>query len=110
MVRGGVYWPVTRVSRPKHRPPGPDDKACIDQQRNAVRLGNGLAVEALDREPEEDWLRTALDALVAHVRATGAKRLAVERFDGEPVTESECISMLIDAGFVIGPRRAVFRP
>ncbi len=62
------------------------------------------------RDPEEDWLRTALDALVAHVRATGAKRLAVERFDGEPVTESGCISMLIDAGFVIGPRRAVFRP
>jgi ATP-dependent Lhr-like helicase len=62
------------------------------------------------REPEEDWLRTALDALVAHVRATGAKRLAVERFDGEPVTESDCISLLIDAGFVIGPRRAVFRP
>ncbi|MET0562880.1 MAG: helicase-related protein, partial [Gaiellaceae bacterium] len=62
------------------------------------------------RDPEEDWLRTALDALVAHVRATGAKRLAVERFDGEPVTESECVSLLIDAGFVIGPRRAVFRP
>jgi ATP-dependent helicase Lhr and Lhr-like helicase len=62
------------------------------------------------RDPEEDWLRTALEALVAHVRATGAKRLAVERFDGEPVTESDCISLLIDAGFVIGPRRAVFRP
>jgi ATP-dependent Lhr-like helicase len=62
------------------------------------------------RDPEEEWLRKALEALVAHVRATGAKRLAVERFDGEPVTESECISLLIDAGFVIGPRRAVFRP
>jgi ATP-dependent Lhr-like helicase len=62
------------------------------------------------REPEEDWLRTALEALVAHVRATGAKRLAVERFDGQPVTGWDGISMLIDAGFVIGPRRAVFRP
>jgi len=62
------------------------------------------------RDPEEGWLRTALEALVGHVRATGAKRLAVERFDGEPVTESECVSLLIDAGFVIGPRRAVFRP
>src|SRR5262245_10677976 len=62
------------------------------------------------RDPEEDWLRTALEALIAHVRATGAKRLAVERFDGEPVTESECVSLLIDAGFVMGPRRAVFRP
>ncbi len=62
------------------------------------------------REPEEDWLRKALEALVTHVRATGTKRLAVERFDGEPVIDSECISLLIDAGFVIGPRRAVFRP
>jgi ATP-dependent helicase Lhr and Lhr-like helicase len=62
------------------------------------------------REPEEEWLREALEALVAHVRATGAKRLAVERFDGEPVTDSECVSLLIDAGFVLGPRRAVFRP
>jgi ATP-dependent Lhr-like helicase len=62
------------------------------------------------REPEEDWLRNALEALVAHVRATGAKRLAVERFDGEPVIEFEGISLLIDAGFVVGPRRAVFRP
>ena len=62
------------------------------------------------REPEEEWLRVALTALVAHVRAVGGKRLAVERFDSEPVGETEIISLLIDAGFVIGPRRAVFRP
>jgi ATP-dependent helicase Lhr and Lhr-like helicase len=62
------------------------------------------------REPEEEWLREALAALVAHVKAGGAKRLAVERFDGEPVTEWDGISMLIDAGFVVGPRRAVLRP
>ena len=37
------------------------------------------------RDPDEAWLRPALDALVAHVRGGGAKRLAVERFDGEPV-------------------------
>ena len=40
------------------------------------------------RDPDEDWLRPALAALVAHVRRGGAKRLAVERFDGEPVTET----------------------
>jgi ATP-dependent helicase Lhr and Lhr-like helicase len=62
------------------------------------------------REPEEEWLREALAALVAHVKAGGAKRLAVERFDGEPVTDWDGISLLIDAGFVIGPRRAVLRP
>jgi ATP-dependent helicase Lhr and Lhr-like helicase len=61
------------------------------------------------REPKEEWLREALAALVAHVKSGGAKRLAVERFDGQPVVESECISLLTDAGFVIGPRRAVLR-
>jgi ATP-dependent Lhr-like helicase len=62
------------------------------------------------REPEEAWLREALAALVEHVRATGMKRLAVERFDGEPVGESEIMPLLLEAGFVQGPRRAVLRP
>jgi ATP-dependent Lhr-like helicase len=62
------------------------------------------------REPEEDWLREALTALVDHVRRSGAKRLAVERFDGEVVGESEIMPLLLEAGFVAGPRRATFRP
>ena len=62
------------------------------------------------REPDAAWLRPALDALVAHVRAGGAKRLAVERFDGEPVVESGALELLVDAGFLAGPRRAVLRP
>jgi ATP-dependent Lhr-like helicase len=62
------------------------------------------------REPDAEWLRPALDALVAHVRAGGAKRLAVERFDGEPVVESEIMALLVEAGFLAGPRRAVLRP
>jgi ATP-dependent Lhr-like helicase len=62
------------------------------------------------REPDDAWLRPALDALVAHVRAGGVKRLAVERFDGEPVVESEVLGLLVAAGFLAGPRRAVLRP
>jgi ATP-dependent Lhr-like helicase len=62
------------------------------------------------REPEEEWLRTALAALVEHVKRGGAKRLAVERFDGEPVGETEVMSLLLEAGFLAGPRRAVLRP
>jgi ATP-dependent Lhr-like helicase len=61
------------------------------------------------RDPEEAWLRPALAALVAHVRAGGAKRLAVERFDGEPVVETDAMQLLVDAGFLAGPRRAVLR-
>jgi ATP-dependent Lhr-like helicase len=56
-----------------------------------------------------EWLREALAALVAHVRRGGAKRLAVERFDGEPVTESFVMPLLVEAGFLAGPRRAVLR-
>jgi ATP-dependent Lhr-like helicase len=62
------------------------------------------------REPSPDWLRPAIEALVAHVRAGGAKRLAVERFDGEPVVGSEAMELLVESGFLAGPRRAVLRP
>jgi ATP-dependent helicase Lhr and Lhr-like helicase len=62
------------------------------------------------REPEEEWLRVALAALVEHVKRGGAKRLAVERFDGDPVAETAIYPLLLEAGFVAGPRRAVLRP
>jgi ATP-dependent helicase Lhr and Lhr-like helicase len=61
------------------------------------------------REPDEEWLRPAVAALVEHVLADG-KRLAVERFDGRPVTETEIMPLLLEAGFLAGPRRAVLRP
>ena len=62
------------------------------------------------RDPDEEWLRPAVAALVEYVRAGGAKRLAVERFDGRPVTETEIMPLLVEAGFLAGPRRAVLRP
>ncbi|HVM56604.1 MAG TPA: hypothetical protein VMT74_04000, partial [Gaiellaceae bacterium] len=61
------------------------------------------------REPDPDWLRPALAALVSYVRRGGAKRLAVERFDGEPVTDTPALELLVEAGFRAGPRRAVLR-
>ena len=62
------------------------------------------------REPGEDWLRPALAALVERVKTRGGKRLAVERFDGEPVGETDLMPLLLEAGFLAGPRRAVLRP
>jgi ATP-dependent helicase Lhr and Lhr-like helicase len=61
------------------------------------------------REPDEEWLRPALAALVDHVKRGGAKRLAVERFDSEAVVDSMIMPLLIEAGFLAGPRRAVLR-
>jgi ATP-dependent helicase Lhr and Lhr-like helicase len=70
----------------------------------------GRSLVAL-KEPEEDWLRVALAALVEYVRnGRAGKRLAVERFDGDPVGETEIMPLLREAGFVAGPRRAVLRP
>ncbi len=62
------------------------------------------------RESDNAWLRPALAALVEHVKNRRGKRLAVERFDGEPVSETELMPLLLEAGFLAGPRRAVLRP
>jgi hypothetical protein len=40
---------------------------------------------------------------------SGLKRLAVERFDGRPVGETEVVPLLVEAGFLRGPRRVVLR-
>jgi ATP-dependent helicase Lhr and Lhr-like helicase len=66
------------------------------------RGGKGLL--AL-REPDEDWLRPALEALAAEVRRGRVPRLGIERFDGEPVVGTEAGALLVELGFRQGPRR-----
>jgi ATP-dependent helicase Lhr and Lhr-like helicase len=61
------------------------------------------------REPEDGWLTEALAALVENMPRMRVKRLAVERFDGRPVGETEIMPLLLEAGFLAGPRRAVLR-
>jgi len=61
------------------------------------------------REPEDEWLRSALAALVESMPRMRLKRLAVERYDGQPVGETEIMPLLLEAGFLAGPRRAVLR-
>jgi ATP-dependent Lhr-like helicase len=61
------------------------------------------------RDPEATWLRPALDALVQHAAGLPLRRLAIERFDGQPVTQSEVLPLLVEAGFQAGPRRVVLR-
>ena len=56
------------------------------------------------REPG-DWLREALEALADHVRRGRLKRLALERFDGEPIVGSEHEELLVEIGFRQSPRR-----
>nr|MBA2581491.1 hypothetical protein [Thermoleophilaceae bacterium] len=51
------------------------------------------------------WLREALEALADHVRRGRLKRLALERFDGEPVVGSAVEPLLVELGFRQGPRK-----
>ena len=63
------------------------------------------------REPEEAWLRPALAALVDHVRRGGveaARGRALRRRARRP--RREVMPLLLEAGFLPGPRRAVLRP
>jgi ATP-dependent Lhr-like helicase len=51
------------------------------------------------------WLREALGALADHVQRGRLKRLALERFDGEPVVGSPYGVLLIELGFRQSPRK-----
>ena len=119
--RRSCWPPPIRRSRTARRCPGRSARVGAPRAspvRHVVLIG-GEAVLYVERggrslvplrDPDETWLRPALSALVAHVRQGGVKRLAVERFDGEPVTESDAMPLLVEAGFLAGPRRAVLRP
>jgi ATP-dependent helicase Lhr and Lhr-like helicase len=57
------------------------------------------------RQPDDGWLRPALEALADAVRRGRIPRLGLERFDGEPVVGSQVGGLLIELGFRQGPRR-----
>ncbi len=66
---------------------------------------SGRGLVSLADHPE-DWLPQALDALADFVRSGGPlRRLAVERFDGEPVMGSAVEPLLVERGFRPGPRQ-----
>ncbi|MBA2420853.1 MAG: hypothetical protein H0V57_06955, partial [Thermoleophilaceae bacterium] len=56
-------------------------------------------------EPGRDRLREALEALAESVRRGRLKRLAVERYDGEPVVGSTAGALLLELGFRQSPRK-----
>jgi ATP-dependent helicase Lhr and Lhr-like helicase len=51
------------------------------------------------------WVHEALEALADHVHRGRLKRMALERFDGEPVIGSVFGPLLIELGFRQGPRK-----
>ena len=70
--------------------------------------GKGLVAlrEPLDHEgAPASWLTQALEALADAVGRGRIGRLALERFDGQPVVGSALEATLIEAGFRQGPRK-----
>jgi ATP-dependent Lhr-like helicase len=57
------------------------------------------------RDPDDAWLRPALEALAEAVRRGRVPRLGIERFDGEPVVGSPTGELLVELGFRRSPRR-----
>jgi len=66
------------------------------------RGGKGLLALG---EPDRARLREALEALAESVRRGRLKRLAVERYDGEPVVGSAAGELLLELGFRQSPRK-----
>ncbi|MBA3305772.1 MAG: hypothetical protein H0U25_07595, partial [Thermoleophilaceae bacterium] len=72
------------------------------------RSGKGLLALRAPFEPAGQpagWLRDALEAVAESVRRGRIKRLALERFDGEPVVGSAFEALLVEVGFRQGPRK-----
>jgi ATP-dependent Lhr-like helicase len=97
-----LSWPQRESNRRPSRVPGAyvvtlDSEPVLYVERG----GKGLLPL---REPG-DWLREALEALADHVRRGRLKRLALERFDGEPIVGSEHEELLVEIGFRQSPRR-----
>jgi ATP-dependent Lhr-like helicase len=101
-------WPRREEGRRPSRVPGAH-VVTLDAEPvlYVERGGKGLVTlrEPLEADISAPWLREALDALADHVRRGRLKRLALERFDGEPVVGSAYEPLLIDVGFSQGPRR-----
>jgi ATP-dependent Lhr-like helicase len=99
-----------RSSRPRARRVAGAYVVTLDAEPVLYLERGGRALVALrpafdgGGEPAE-WLREALEALADHVRRGRVKRLAIERFDGEPVVGSPVEPLLVEIGFRQGPRR-----
>jgi ATP-dependent helicase Lhr and Lhr-like helicase len=57
------------------------------------------------RDPDDEWLRAALETLAEAVRRGRVPRLGIERFDGEAVVGSAAGELLVELGFRQGPRK-----
>jgi ATP-dependent Lhr-like helicase len=102
-------WPKRDDNRRPSRVPGAHVVTLdADPVLYVERSGKGLVTLSEPIGPDgapAPWLQDALAALADHVRRGRIKRLAIERFDGDPIVGSPFEPLLVDAGFTQGPRR-----
>jgi ATP-dependent helicase Lhr and Lhr-like helicase len=101
-----LAWPRRDHDESARRPARVPGAYVITLDGEAVlyveRGGKGLLSL---KQPEDGWLREALEALADDVRRGRVARLGIERFDGESVIGSPVGALLIELGFRQGPRR-----
>jgi ATP-dependent Lhr-like helicase len=102
-------WPRRDGGRRPARVPGAY-VVLLDAEPALYVERSGKGVAALREPVDADghvarWLPEALAALADHVRRGRLRRLALERFDGEPVVGSPVEELLVEAGFRAGPRK-----
>ncbi|HEX2070379.1 MAG TPA: hypothetical protein VHF90_01875, partial [Thermoleophilaceae bacterium] len=102
-------WPKRDDNRRPARVPGAHVVTLeADPVLYVERSGKGLVALRDPLEPNgtpAPWLAEALQALADHVRRGRIGRLALERFDGDPVVGSPYEPLLVEIGFSQGPRR-----
>jgi ATP-dependent Lhr-like helicase len=101
-------WPKRDDNRRAARAPGAHVVTLdADPVLYVERSGKGLITlrDPFDNGAPAAWLTNALQALADQVRRGRIKRLALERFDGDPVVGSPFEPLLVEIGFSQGPRR-----
>jgi ATP-dependent Lhr-like helicase len=96
-------WPKRDEGRRPSRVPGAYVVTIdADPVLYVERGGKGLVPLG---DAGDERLRPALEALAEAVKGGRVPRLAIERFDGEPVVGTDAAELLAELGFRQGPRR-----
>jgi len=103
----GLQWPQSRARRSPSRIHGAQ-VVLLDgvPALYAERGGRSLTTFA---DPDPEWTAPALEALAAWVRADRARRMLVERVDGEPVSGGPWADLLAGAGFRVDLKGMLLR-
>jgi len=103
LERGGRALKVLAETGTRAR--GACHPASVEPDRAASHAAGPLA-QGRSAGPEDARVRRALTALAEHAHAGRlAKRIALERVEGEPVLGSPWQEALERSGFRVGPRR-----